>query len=330
MANIKGYKSTAKELKKVSLFIESQILEKNILSVPIDLRKFLNEIDALLDDVEKNYSPERSIKLRGIIVAFLSINNIEKNKDIQSLLDGFNSIKTLGSAALFFSGAYDKIYTILERYPYRTFMQAKLYFIDKSARDEIVKIELELLGVLENKNEKQKLKFNKIIKLLNPQEISGRYSVHYKSKYQYISKQDSIEKYLPTHYKITLNKVQKDFNDLFDTHTFSPVKKKQIQAQRESELQRIKDEYEYLIKAFKNDEIDIKILSYEHSSLYPEVKYSVESVDKKRKQSKTKYAFLRSEVPNVLWYESSQTKKSDTVSSVISHYNYAFGDVYYI
>jgi hypothetical protein len=331
MPKTRGYEAKSSLLHSIAAILSSNIKEKKIQSVPVDIKRFLDDVAQLPRDGVKNFSPERSIKLRGAFVAFLSINNIEKTPEIEEFLSELNSIKTLGQAAVFFSKAYDEIYLMLDKYPFREFLEAKLYFIDDIARKELIRINDELNALISNQNEKRKLKLNKIVNFLNPENASSRYSVSYKAKYQYISKEESLEKYLPAHYEITLNKIEKEYRDLFAAHKFSEKKKQQLIVKKEQEIQRVKDEFAYISKKLKDGKgFDVKILSYEHSSLYPEIKFSETSFEQGKTKHKTRYAHLRSEVVNALWYKPSQLKSSNTVADILQNYNHAFGDVYYI
>lgn len=332
MSKTRGYKADVSLLKSVADFLSTSIKEKQVRSLPVDIKRFIEDVSELQPGESKNISPERAIKLRGILVAFLSIHDIVKTPELDKLLDGFNSIKTLGSAALFFSRAFDEIYLMLDKYPFREFSEAKLYFIDDKARKRLVEINDELESLVTNKNETKKLKLNKIINFLNPENVSSRYSVSYKAKYQYISKEESLETYLPAHYKITLNKIEKEYRELFETHHFPEKKKQQLNVKKEQEIQRVHDEYAYVSKKMREDQdFDVKILTYEHSSLYPEIKFSeTEVLSDGKLKHKTRYSHLRSEVVNALWYKPSQLKKSDTVADILQNYNHAFGDVYYL
>lgn len=332
MSKTRGYRADASLLKSVADFLSVNIKEKQVHSLPVDIKRFIEDVSELHPSDSKNISPERAIKLRGVLVAFLSIHDIVKTPEIDKLLDGLNSIKTLGGAAVFFSNAFDEIYLMLDHYPFREFSEAKLYFIDDKARERLVAISKELESLIVNKNEAKKLKLNKIINFLNPENVSSRYSVSYKAKYQYISKEESLETYLPAHYKITLNKIEKEYRELFETHHFPEKKKQQLSVKKEQEIQRVHDEYAYVSKKMKEDkEFDVKILTYEHSSLYPEIKFSeTEMLEDRKLKHKTRYSHLRSEVINALWYKPSQLKKSDTVADILQNYNHAFGDVYYL
>ena len=331
MSKTRGYKARTSLLKSISAFLSANIKEKNICSLPVDIKRFMEDTSKLNIDEDKNISPERAIKLRGVLVAFLSINDIVKTPEINELLEGLNSIKTLGSAAVFFSKAFDEIYLMLDRYPFREFSEAKIYFIDDAARNRLVDINDELESLIVNKNEARKLKLSKIVNFLNPVNVSSRYSVSYKAKYQYISKEESLEAYLPAHYKITLNKIEKEYRELLETHHFPEKKRQQLNVKKEQEIQRVNDEYAYISKKIKEDEgFDVKILTYEHSSLYPEIKFSEsEIVDDGKPKHKTRYFHLKSEVVNILWYKPNQLKKSNTVADILQNYNHAFGDVYY-
>ncbi|WP_457750313.1 hypothetical protein [Sulfurimonas sp.] len=330
MSKTRGYKASWDTLKSVGGFLKENIEKKGIGSIPPDIKKLLKDIDEA-NGSQKVFSPERAIKLRGVLVAFFSINDISPNKETTELIDGFKSIKTLGNAALYFSNAFDEIYSMLDKYPFREFLEAKLYFVDLDARDRLIFIRDKLASLTTTQNEKRKLKFNKIVNFLNPDHVSKKYSVSYKSKYQYISKEESLEKYLPAHFEITLNKIEKEYRELLKTHTFSEKKKQQILVKKEIEIKKAKDEYAYITKQLKqNSDLDVKILSYEHSSLYPEIKFLEERNFEGTVKYATKQFHLRSEVVNVLWYKPSQLKKNNTVADILQNYNHAFGDVYYI
>jgi len=327
----RGFEAPSSLLKPIENFLKESIQQKKIQSIPIDIKKFIQDIEQVQSNSTRIFSPERAIKLRGIFIAFFAINDIVPSKEMTELLNGFRSIKTLGDAAVYFSDAYDKIYLMLDKYPFREFSEAKLYFVDQEARNTLVKMNKELNSLISKETEKRKLKFSKIVNFLNPENVSNRYSVTYKSKYQYISKEKSLKHYLPAHFQITLNKIEKEYRELFEAHTFSEKKKQQLKVKKEQEIQKVKDEYKYITTEMEEgNELDVKILSYEHSSLYPEIKYSETLVLDDGLKHKTKYAHLRSEVVNVLWYKPSQLKESNTVADILQNYNHAFGDVYYL
>ncbi|WP_152184396.1 hypothetical protein [Sulfurimonas indica] len=326
MSDKKGFVASKKLIAGVASYLKNTIEDKKIQSVPKEITKFIKEADELTQN-EKHYSIERSIKLRGAFIAFLAVHSLEASKEMIEFQTGLKNIRFPGEAALYFSDIYDAIYQLLEKYPYREFDEAKLYFIDEETSENINKMMLILQKLISTPMEKKHLKFNKIVNFLNPSCVATKYSVEYKIKYQYISKEHSIEKYLPAHFEIVKNKIYKNYREMFATHNFDPINKKILENKRDLELKKMEQEYDFLKKAIEDDSenIDIKILSYKHASPYPEISFTVSCQDKRE----TKHLHLRSEVVNVLWYKPIQLKDSSTISDVLLNYTHAFGDVYY-
>ena len=321
----KGCTIDSETLQRSVAFLNATIDKQEIKSVSKEVREFIKEF-SVKSSKEKNFSPERVLRLRGALLSFLTVHDITPNKQLSSVMDTFHKTNLSSAASTLFSRCFDEVYRLLEGYRYREFDEAKLYFIDSDAHAKIVSLQKELEAAITTETEKRKLKFNKIVNLVNPVFFAIQYNVTFKKKYQYISKKESLEKYLPQHYAIIKNKVKKDYRELIYSHDFSQSKKRLIESQMNVELAKIDSEFAFLQEALQNEEdVDIKILSYEHSSTYPEIRFTLNEDDK----TKTRYAHLRSEVINVLWYEPIQIKSSSTISDILEHYNHAFGDVYY-
>lgn len=308
--------------------LQKTIEEKNIKSVPVDIKKFIDEGLGFLNKGEKTYSPERLFKLRALLLSFIALHNIEVHLELEEFIrQSGDSQKSYSNASAYFCDAIDKIYRLLDEYPYREFEDVKLYFIDEDAKDKFLQHKEILEQLITTATEKRSLKFNKIINLLNYENVAISYSVKFLRKYQYITKEESIEKYLPAHYEIVKKKINKDFRELFDTHSFDEMTKKVLEDKREAQLKTIDEEYKYLKQCIEDGvDIDIKILGYEHAPMYPEISFVESLSDSTYKKS----AHLRSEVANVLWYEPIQLKNSNTIAHVLKNYNHAFGDVYYL
>lgn len=334
----KGFLADPKLIKSAARFIDNEIVKKEIKSVPKEIRIFLDEAKSLEEGKEKHYSPERAVKLRGSLLSFFAIHSITSSKETKEIVNGLYAIKSAaGDASSYFSDSYEHIYRLLKNYKYREFGEAKLYFVDKEARDEIFRIDEELKSKIKTAFEKRNIKLNKIVNFLNFDGLSTFYSVKFVPKYQYISKEESIDKYLPAHYEITKNKIEKEYRERYAAHDFDKANKYILEEQKNAKLKNIDSEYEFIQKELQKDErqIDIKIISYEHSSLYPEITYNIEA-EETGKDGKTKIKLskrkqhLRSEAVNVLWYKPVQLKGSNTIAEILKNYNHAFGDVYYL
>lgn len=332
----KGFLAEAKIVKSAARFIESEVTRREIKSIPKEIRVFLSEAKELPNNEEKHYSPERAVKLRGAILSFFAIHAIESPEEIKEIISGLYSIKSAaGGASSYFSDSYERIYRLLKGCKFREFGEAKLYFVNEEIRDEIFKINEKLESMVTSSFEKRNIKLNKIVNFLNFEGVSTFYSVKFVPKYQYISKEKSIKRYLPAHYEITKNKILKEYRERYAAHDFDKANKDILEGQKKAKLKDIESEYEFIKKELERDKdaIDIKILSYEHSSLYPEITYNFETgkVDKKGEPiTHKRKQHLRSEAINALWYRPVQLKRHNTVADVLKNYNHAFGDVYYL
>ncbi len=324
----KGFSVEKKFIKNVIAVLQKEINAKEIKSVPKDISNFIKEAQTFDDEGIKNYSIERTLKLKGLFLSFVSLHDLKDIPEIKEFMDLIqNTQKTYSTATAYFSNTFNEIYTLLEPYPFREFGEAKIYFVDENARNILNKHKNILEGLISSTIEKRNIKFNKIVNFLNPEHIAIFYSVKYVSKYQYISKQESIEKYLPVHYEVMKNKINKEFKELFKTHKFDVTNKRMLEDKRDAQLKTMQEEYNYLTRCIEEDAvIDIKILSYEHAPMYPEINFR-ESIEEK---TRTKNIHLRSEVINVLWYKPVQLKSNNTVADILKNYNHAFGDVYYL
>ena len=320
----KGFTHITDTFSNAANYLLKQIEEKHIQSISKDLKKFIDEAVKFDKNREKTYSPDRAVKLYGILKTFLDINSINK-EPIETVLNGFRGVAT-SDASIYFSECFDEVYKLIENSPYRDFLEARLYFVDDEIKERIVSMQNKLSSLVETKNEKKIYSFKRVVNLLNGDNFSHKYKVTYLSKYQYISSPESLLFYLPAHYEITKNKIIKYHNELLRTHKFSLSTKKQIENEHKIELSKAEDEYNYLIGILednKTDDIDIKIVSYDHSNIYPQIRYVIDS-------GRTNYAHLRSEVINILWYKSKQLQKDMIASDIVTNYNHAFGDVYYL
>jgi len=327
MSSTKKFTIETSILKKINTFFIEAINMRSIDFIPGEIKSFLDEISNFNGETEKTFSPERSVKLRGALVAFVSINNIGRSSDLDILLDGLRAIRTLGDASIYFSEMYDHIYTLLSSAHYRDFLDAKLYFVNEHQRNEILEMKAKLESLITTETQKKKLKFSSVVKFLNPLEVTSSYEVRYRSKYQYISKKESIDKYLPSHFEITKNKLSKNHRELLETHKFSKSKISMLEREQEAILAKMDDDYKHIMENLWSDDFDVKIVSYEHSSLYPEIKFSQTST---KGSSVSSYAHLSKETVNVLWYNPSQSKRSNTIEYILENYNHPFGDVYFV
>ncbi len=312
---------------KATAYLNNEINDKDIRDIPKDIRNFLSE-SSNLKDMQKRFSQERVLKLKGALLSFLSIHSIEKDANIDYIIKQFDTIVFSSDASAFFAQCFDIVHGLLHNYKFRNFDESRVYFIDDNAKIQFSSLREKLESLIRTQTEKKKLKFSKIINFINEEEVATQYSVVFRKKYQYISTPASIEKYLPQHYAIIKNKVEKDYKDLIGSHNFPKSKIKLLLDQKRDDLKKIDSEYDFIQNTIKSgDDIDIKILSYEHSSQYPEIRYKCNGNEKNKK--KTRYAHLKSETINVLWYNPIQVKTSSTISDIIENYNHAFGDVYY-
>ena len=326
----KGYVASATMLKNITANLQRQIKEKKINSIPKEIRDFMKDAEQLQENQEKHFSPEKAVKLRGSFLSFYAVHDLIKTDDAQSMLSGLHSIKTLsGSASSYFSDAYEKVYTILKDYKYREFCDSRVYFVDKVARDMLVGIGKRIESKISTTFEKRNIRLNKIVNLLNKDDFATQYSVKFIPKYQYISKPESIKKYLPQQYKIERNKIIKEYNELFATHDFDDTTKKILLKKRDSKIESMDAEYKYIMEDIESDgsNLDVKIVSYDNTTLYPEI--SMKLSGKGKENIPTVKMHLRSEVVNVLWYVPKQLKDTNTVANILKNYSHAFGSVYY-
>ena len=312
-------KNIAKDIKS---FMESNT---NITTIK-EVEKFCEEILLLNDEGTKTFSPEKSVKIRGALYAFIALNNYKAPNELQELLSQLSGVTSLGDASSRFSESYSRIYEIISKLPKRLFLESELYFANEDVIKSLLGIKDEFESLISTETQRRKLKFNSIVKIINTEAPSFSYEVSYKSKYQYVSKKESIEKYLPAHYEITKNKLVKDHEELLATHKFSSSKKEILARKLEAELKKIDDEFTYIMEHLEDEDFDVKIVSYEKSTIYPEIKYSLSSNNAK---SKTQHIHLSKEVPNVLWYEPMHVKKSSTIEDILENYSHPFGNVYY-
>jgi len=322
----KGLYLDSANAKNFSLAIQREIGNKNIATIPKEIKNFIEDVKK---DKRAAYSIEKTLKLKGILYSFLAIHDLKKADGIKEFIEFLESSdKYKNTAAQYFSELFDEIYVMLEKYTYREFGNTKIFFIDEVAKNEILKKKERLEKLVSSTYEKRYIKFSKIANFLNPEEMAYFYSIKYVSKYQYISKEESIKKYLPIHYEVLKNKINKEFRELFATHKFDATNKRVLEDKRDAKLKTMQEEYNYIMHCLEEGaEIDIKILSYEHAPMYPEITYRANN---EKNKTRTKVAHLRSEVINILWYKPVQLKNNNTVADVLKNYHHAFGDVYYL
>jgi hypothetical protein len=296
-----------------------------------DLDEFIEESLSFKDDLdgEKNLSPERGVKILGLLGYIFDTahtNNIPIDKNLESFYDGLFS--SLSHKKLFgiFSDAYKQTYALLQSLPNREFLDTKIYFLDDEALQKLVKLRNKLNSSFEVPSDNRRYSYSKIANIINENFVAKNYTIKLIAKFPQIIRPKSVQYYLPAHYEITKNKKIKAFKEMLDTHNFHPQKVKYLVKEHEAELKRDEEEHRYIMQELsKGDDslIDVKIIGYEHSSYYPELRATLEN-------GRSKYAYIKKSVPNLLWYDPNLSLNNMDVVDILKHYNHGYGDVYYI
>jgi len=286
-----------------------------------DLEKFVEEFASTQESSskEKNISPERGAKLIAAIESFFYLSGTLPSQNIKSLLECLSS-SLYSDIQKTFIQSYKDVIEIVSGSPNRVFLEAKVYFIDDEQRDRIVTIKKNLESIDGTLSDKKRFAFSKIAKFLNEDQPAHKYDVIYKKKYPQILREKSVEYYLDSHYFSMRNQKIKYHNEFLKTHgsKLDALTKQKIIAEHETELKKYEDEYVYIKENFES--LDVKIIGYEDGNIYPELKYTL--------QKQSKYAYLKKNNINILWYIPMPIRSDMKVIDIIKNFNHAFGGVY--
>lgn len=299
--------------------VEEALSQRFLLSqraLSSELKDFHQELYTLSKN--KAMTQSRATKISVSLSVYYSINEFAMEKDIETLILLFAE-ETDNNIAKVFTRSAQEVLTLLHTYPRRTYMDAELYFIDKKASKELDKIEKRLKESFEKESDNRFYGINRILKHLNSNEIAYNYSVFYTPRFKHVSLQESVEKYQPGHYGAWKNSLIKEHHEYINTHKPDDLTIQRMQHTLEAKLKAAKEEDEYMQK--NSDEIEIRIIGYAHADLKPVIKI--------RNEKHTIDKHLRSEVPNVLWFEPSPFRSDMEADEFIQEAQNPYGDVYY-
>ena len=241
--------------KKAAIVINERILQ-NEKSARYELKRFLAEVIAFTSD-ERNYTPERAAKIIAGIETYYSVNQIDVDLEVEALIDEFS--KGLDSKVVSdFAEVASKVNKIIATCPMRKFDNAELYFLEEKDIQELMKLKESFEPLLTNRIYLERFKFSRLVNLLNPDQPAHKYDVVYVPKFQHIKEPESLEKYLPAHYKINRNKKMKDFKEFLNTHGFNQSAVQRLKVNHDAELKRDEEEYHFLLENIDNEKIEIK------------------------------------------------------------------------
>jgi hypothetical protein len=139
--------------------------------------------------------------------------------------------------------------------------------------------------------------------------------------------------YLPSNYAVWRNVEKSNLEELFRAHKFDEGTKNKIQKEHDAMLLAAQNEYNYIME--NAETLDVRIIGYEQAKLYPRISFvtKFKEYDKNKKcdvdKSKAQDRHLKSEVPNVLWFDPMPYRMDMEVKEFIENSQHAFGDVYF-
>ena len=274
-----------------------------------------------VEATQKNYTPERCAKVLASIEIYYTNNPIVQSDSISGLTGSLEGILQKNEVFAIYLKYTKDIYTLLHtKLRKMDYMSASLYFADTETRDKISMMFESMDKLLTNQTLQKRFSLSKVVNFYNIDSPCHKYSVKYVPKYQYIKKPESVERYLPAHYEIWVNKEKKYFNDYLKTHNLDPNTVSKLTLEHEQKLKRAKEEYEYIEQ--NPDSLDVRILGYEDADVYPQITITLEKGSKDR--------HLKSETPNLLWFIPKPFRSTMDAKEFIETSQYAgFGDVYY-
>ncbi len=280
-----------------------------------ELKEFEQEISNT--SVSASVTQSKAAKISVAINVYYSINAFKMDESIDELLFLFGRSIESDMAKIFALCSQELLCTIAG-YPTRTFMDAQVHFIDESAYKSVIKIQSTLESSYENSNDKRVYNISRIGNLISP-ELCYKYSVKYTPKFKQINREVSVQKYQPGHYSIWKNTLIKDHNEYIAVHKPDEITITRLRFAMEAKLLAAKDEHEYM-KEHKDD-LEIRIIGYKNAELRPVINFT------NAKHTNDKH--LRSEVPNILWFNPSPFRSDMNVDEFINSSQNAYGDVYY-
>lgn len=217
-----------------------------------------------------------------------------------------------------YAATADEISTLLEKFRYRTFDDARLYFVDASTMAELLRIKKRFEENLPLESHKRRYNIGSIVKLLNPFEAAHTYDVRFVGKKQEINRPESVELYLNGAFDVWKNTALSNLEELISTHEYDDLLVSKMRLDLEGEIKAARANYDELIANKENYEI--RFIGEE--KLYPSLRFSTEK--------KTQVAHLSIKgVASVLWYEPVGFRTDMTVLEFKKMANHAFGPVYY-
>jgi hypothetical protein len=177
-------------------------------------------------------------------------------------------------------------------------------------------------------------------KIINRDYPAFKYSFFVKRTPVEIFDKDKVRAAIPGEMERWKNKERRKLEKTIEQHE-PPLTEIRANKLRKDLEERLDGEFEALSKVLNNwDNYDAVITTHAHCKTYPSVYYTLDTSadykgdndDEKRKHYKKKDTFLRSSVPNLLWFKDdrpfSELRANDRISRIVQTYTPYCGTIY--
>lgn len=195
-----------------------------------------------------------------------------------------------------------------------------LYFAQKEQIILLVGLKTQLEGAFERTTDERNYKFEKIAKILNPVRAATNYSVGIRGRHRQINDSEKVREKIAAEFAIWKNKTRKDAREYAALHSLDDSAHAALEAEITRRIAEGEAQFAFIDAHF--DELDVRIVGYEHEKSYPYIDYSV---DGKKHQT-----HLSITVPNVLYLNLGTFRNDMEVAQFVKEAVHAFGDVYFL
>ena len=209
---------------------------------------------------------------------------------------------------------------------------AKLYKAHKELVVQLLNVKTRLGAYYESEDDAKKYSFSKIVKIFNPYDPIGTFSIQIEQKWKHVNGatigKEKVKERLAEEFGVWKNATRvkglKKIEEMKARESTSEESRRELQKLKQDIEKEIK-EAELLCKKLIDDfeeYEDIRICSKFRARNYGTIHYII---DGKRMKS-----HLSSRLPNVVYFEERQYRPNNTLEEFLNKATHAYGDVYFI
>jgi len=208
-----------------------------------------------------------------------------------------------------------------ERVP-KNYDRCSVYCVSQSTMDKLVAMDASLREDIGGFYEGVGL--SKVVKLINPKILAYKFRFGMKAKYQFMTSDKAIERYLEKTYQVSRNTRRKLFVKNLKESPFSETEVSSKIRELDTELERDDEVFKDLLS--NKDEYEIVITDFIVRRVYPNLFFT--TVD-----GKSHDEYLRVNVPNILLYdedgERGSVRSDEQVQTIVSEYPSLHDRIYF-